>query len=147
MPATTPRPAYRGSASRGWQIGIGCPAPVIVDGVLRHHHAARSLIYDLPTPWARLSYRRWMRSPHCDCVYASCDGTRPLGELGYDFGISRCTVWYYAQGMGAFFVDVLGCSAEDVGSQIVDTVCLVDGSLVPTFRWLPSRADLSSDTG
>lgn len=64
--------------------------------------------------------------------------------MGYGFGISRSTVSYHTHAMAEFFADVLGCSVGDLGSQIVDSVYLVNRSLVPTFRWLSSC--LSSET-
>ncbi|MGB8961845.1 MAG: hypothetical protein WCC38_07815 [Pseudonocardiaceae bacterium] len=59
-----------------------------------------------------------------------------LGEMGYGFGVSGSTSWYHKHGT-AGFGHVLGCTAEDLG--IVARLCLVSGSLVSTFRRLPSR--------
>jgi hypothetical protein len=64
-------------------------------------------------------------------------------ELGDDFEIGTSTAWSYAHGMAEFFAEALGCSAEDLAEQVAGKVCLVDGTLVPTFTWR-HRTDLYS---
>jgi hypothetical protein len=65
-------------------------------------------------------------------------------DLSEDFGIGVTTAWSYHQKMVAFLADVLGCSDEQTLSMLVaGTVCLVDGSLIPTFNWR-HRKDLLS---
>jgi DDE superfamily endonuclease/Helix-turn-helix of DDE superfamily endonuclease len=65
-------------------------------------------------------------------------------DLAEDFGIGVTTAWNYHQTMVAFLADVLGCTDEDGLSLLVEgTVCLVDGTLVPTFNWR-HRKDLLS---
>lgn len=66
-----------------------------------------------------------------------------FAELGDDFGIATSTAWYYATGMAEFLADTLGCPAEELADQVAGKVCLVDGSLVPTFNWR-HRTDLYS---
>jgi hypothetical protein len=65
-------------------------------------------------------------------------------DLSEDFGIGVTTAWNYHQKMVAFLADVLGCDDEASLSMLVEgTVCLVDGTLVPTFNWR-HRKDLLS---
>lgn len=65
-------------------------------------------------------------------------------DLSEDFGISVATAWEYHQEMVAFLADVLGCPDKEGLSLLVEgTICLVDGTLVPTFNWR-HRKDLLS---
>ncbi|THJ25393.1 transposase family protein, partial [Candidatus Frankia alpina] len=65
-------------------------------------------------------------------------------DLAEDFGLGVTTAWTYHQTMVAFLADVLGCTDEDGLSLLVEgIVCLVDGTLVPTFHWR-HRDDLLS---
>jgi len=65
-------------------------------------------------------------------------------DLSEDFGIGVTTAWNYHQKMVAFLVNVLECGDEKGLSVLVEgTVCLVDGSLIPTFNWR-HRKDLLS---
>ncbi|MEX5712531.1 transposase family protein, partial [Parafrankia sp. FMc6] len=65
-------------------------------------------------------------------------------DLSEDFGVSVATAWDYHQKMVAFLAEVLGCADEAGLSLLVEgTVCLVDGTLVPTFNWR-HRKDLLS---
>jgi hypothetical protein len=65
-------------------------------------------------------------------------------DLAEDFGIGVTTAWNYYQRMVAFLADTLGCGDEESLSALVEgTVCLVDGTLVPTFNWR-HRKDLFS---
>lgn len=65
------------------------------------------------------------------------------GELGSDVGVSASTAWAYVQLMTMFLAEVLGQSQDELREAVAGKVCLVDGSLVPTFNWR-HRADLYS---
>jgi hypothetical protein len=65
-------------------------------------------------------------------------------ELSEDYGIGVATVWDYVQAMTAFLASELGCSDElYLRAAVAGKVCLVDGTLVPTFNWR-HRCDLYS---
>ncbi|TFE23638.1 hypothetical protein E0F15_22980 [Frankia sp. B2] len=62
-------------------------------------------------------------------------------ELAEDFGIGISTAWTYHQIMVAFLADTLGTTTEALSQQVKGLVCLIDGTLVPTFAWR-HRTDL-----
>lgn len=65
-------------------------------------------------------------------------------DLHEDFGVGKTTAWDYHQQMVAFLADVLGVGDEaSLASLVEGRVCLVDGTLVPTFNWR-HRTDLRS---
>ena len=65
-------------------------------------------------------------------------------DLHEDFGIGKTTAWDYHQKIVNFLAEVLGAEGEDSLSALVaGRVCLVDGTLVPTFNWR-HRKDLLS---
>lgn len=65
-------------------------------------------------------------------------------DLHEDVGIGRTTAWDYHQLMVAFLAEVLGAGDEDSLSALVTgRVCLIDGTLIPTFNWR-HRKDLKS---
>jgi hypothetical protein len=64
-------------------------------------------------------------------------------DLHEDFGVANSTAWDYHQQMVAFLADTLGTSDEDLPALLDGKICLVDGTLVPTFNWR-HRKDLLS---
>jgi hypothetical protein len=64
-------------------------------------------------------------------------------ELADDVDISVGTAWRYVQLMTGFLAEVLCCSREDAEVALAGKVCLVDGTLIPTFNWR-HRSDLYS---
>jgi hypothetical protein len=56
-------------------------------------------------------------------------------DLSEDFGLADSTAWDYHQLLVAFLADVLGCPDEDLPELVKGKVCLIDGSLIPTFDW------------
>jgi hypothetical protein len=64
-------------------------------------------------------------------------------ELGEDAGIVASTAWEYVQLMTEFLAEVLGCGPEELPAAVDGKICLVDGTLVPTFHWR-HRRDLYS---
>lgn len=65
-------------------------------------------------------------------------------DLHEDFGIGTTTAWDYHQQMVVVLADVLGAADEAGLSRLVEgKVCLIDGTLVPTFNWR-HRTDLLS---
>nr|WP_326828409.1 transposase family protein [Parafrankia elaeagni] len=64
-------------------------------------------------------------------------------ELAEDFGIGISTAWTYHQIMVTFLSDALGTTTEALSRQVKGLVCLIDGTLIPTFAW-HHRDDLLS---
>lgn len=65
-------------------------------------------------------------------------------DLREDFDIGKTTAWDYHQEMVAFLADELGATDDEhLAALLEGTVCLVDGTLVPTFHW-KHRKDLLS---
>jgi hypothetical protein len=65
-------------------------------------------------------------------------------DLHEDFDIARSTAWEYHQDMVDFLADTLGCTDEETLALLLeDKICLIDGTLVPTFNW-KHRKDLFS---
>lgn len=65
-------------------------------------------------------------------------------DLHEDFDIGKTTAWDYHQDMVAFLAEVLGTDAQGSLALLLEgKVCLVDGTLVPTFNWR-HRKDLLS---
>jgi DDE superfamily endonuclease len=64
-------------------------------------------------------------------------------DLHEDYGIANSTAWGYHQQMVTFLADALGTSHEDLPALLDGKICLVDGTLVPTFNWR-YRKDLLS---
>jgi len=64
-------------------------------------------------------------------------------DLHEDFGIAASTAWDYHQLIVAFLADTLGTTDEDLSALLSGKICLVDGTLVPTFNWR-HRKDLLS---
>ena len=67
-------------------------------------------------------------------------------DLHADVGVGATTAGEDHQTMVGFLADALGAAAAASRSALVDgTVCLVDGTLVPTVGWR-HRTDLASST-
>ena len=64
-------------------------------------------------------------------------------DLHEDFSIGCTTAWDYHQEMVAFLADVLGCTGAALSAQVTGKICLIDGTLIPTFNWR-HRTDLLS---
>lgn len=64
-------------------------------------------------------------------------------DLHEDFGVATSTAWDYHQRLVAFLADTLGTTGEDLPALLSAKICLVDGTLVPTFNWR-HRMDLLS---
>lgn len=64
-------------------------------------------------------------------------------DLHEDFAIGLTTAWEYHQQMVAFLADALGTTDEDLPALLEGKICLIDGTLVPTFNWR-HRTDLLS---
>jgi hypothetical protein len=65
-------------------------------------------------------------------------------DLHEDFDIGRSTAWDYYQDMVDFLADTFGCTDEKALRMLLEgKICLIDGTLVPTFNW-KHRKDLLS---
>ena len=64
-------------------------------------------------------------------------------DLHEDFAIAHSTAWGYHQTMVAFLADALGTDDEGLPALLDGKICLIDGTLVPTFNWR-HRTDLLS---
>jgi len=70
-------------------------------------------------------------------------------DLHEDFGIGRTTAWDYHQEMVGFLAREFGYPDDDDREELLamlleGKVCLVDGTLVPTFHWKHRGKDLLS---
>src|SRR5260370_27127937 len=62
-------------------------------------------------------------------------------DLHEDFGIGCTTAWDYHPQMVGFLAETLGCTDDDLPDLLASKICLIDGTLIPTFNWR-HRSDL-----
>lgn len=56
-------------------------------------------------------------------------------DLGEDFDLADSTAWEYHQLIVVFLAEVFGVTDDELPELLSGKVCLIDGSLIPTFDW------------
>lgn len=62
-----------------------------------------------------------------------------FAELGENFGVSTSVAFDYHHAMTKFLAEEIGCPTDALAGQVKGKVCLVDGTLVPTWNWRRRR--------